>query len=296
MSRYAAASSTFICLVIFALSGCGFADQPELKGSICTPDPNIETQSCYIEPQKSNDKYVNVQSEEDINRICQSSCTKVKNLAITDMEGLENLEAFSRLQVDGSLRIVSNPVLKDFEGLEVSGKLNSLRISYNPELASIQALEGLTGIDFQVDIQWNPKLESLRGLENITNWGDVSYGGIRLYKNGLKNLEGLSGFKGNGTTLHIASEPNLRSFKGLGPVVGTLDALEIENTPSLQSMEGLGGVDKIQKRLYFEKVPALPACQIQSLVDRVATSSTDIRIDGANSSDGANCVTTQTSG
>jgi hypothetical protein len=296
MSRYTAVPSTFIFLTIFALSGCGLADDPELKGSICTPDPSVETQSCYIETQKPNAFYLQIQSEDDVKQICQSSCTKVKNLAITDMEGLENLKAFSRLDIDSSLRIASNPDLKTLKGLQVSGNIDEVTIDDNPELTSIQALEGLTGINFQVDIQWNPKLKSLKGLENITNWGDVSYGGIRLYKNGLKNLEGLSGFKGNGTTLHIASEPNLQSFKGLGPDVGTLDALEIGNTPSLQSTEGLEGVDEVKKRLHFETVPALPACKIQSFVDRVATSSTDIRIDGANSSDGANCMTTQTSG
>ena len=254
---------------LFAV-GCGPDETVEPKGSICEPEPSVDPKDCYLEPVRDRNSVL-IDTEEDVRRVCNSPCTKVRSLLVNDVPGLEDLGAFGRIeQVDDTLHVRNNSQLKSLDGLGVEGKLETIKITGNSVLTSIEGLSGVTEVGFKVTVSGNGELRSLGGLESleaIKGRGEVA--GVDLKDNQLRTLDGLENLSIDEGHIKIVREPELRDLEGLGEV-GTFDWIEVRDCSSFRSFAGGGGVKELTDSLYVTGNSKLPTCLAEQFSERVA--------------------------
>ena len=153
---------------------------------------------------------------------------EINGLSITDISGLENI-----INVDGELSIVSTSLV-DLAGLNNIESFNSLTISNNALLTSIEDLGSEGIIANQINITNNPVLESLEGLSNVSNdyFGFIFLNDLPL----VTSLEPLSNF--TGTASFYINNLAIADLTGLEQITNSTYII-LQNLPSLTSLEGL---------------------------------------------------------
>jgi hypothetical protein len=145
------------------------------------------------------------------------------NKFLTTLSGLEKVTTIGKNLEQVSMKIKSNPLLKDVEALSgLKGKMDgALVILENPSLHKLAGLQKLSEIGANkkgvaVQIEANDALENLIGLDGITK----TSGEVQIKKNknlssleGLGNLRAVSGKNKEGLALEVIGNGKL----ALGP-------------------------------------------------------------------------------
>lgn len=179
-----------------------------------------------------------------LNSIQLFGSLEIRNTQLTDLDGLQNVEAIGVLS--GELRIHHNKKLVSLKGLEKIQVIHGNFYVYNDSsLVDLNGLNNLVLIDAlgDVSIFECPNLQSLNGLERlrfIDNWFTIQSNDKLVDVGGLKSLEWVYGwitFKNN------ASLPDLNGLASLRLAAG----LQIFNNPSLENIMGLGNLDTLDR-------------------------------------------------
>ena len=270
--------STTIALVWLALmplgiAGCGDSGG---KGAICTPDKSVERSDCLIDDPAFYDPELNqvvVDSESDVRKICNTTCTKVEYLAIRQVPGLETLGAFE--EIDTILKGVSiegNRKLRSLDGLNVRDTNFGISVRGNWKLRDITALSNQTKLSSFVAIG-NESLGSLRGLHNLEKLGEpvepknANRGpGLVLKHNAIRSLTPLSGVELKlNNRLIIRDEDNLETLQGLGSLSEPITILEFWNNNNLNTIDALDETPELHSALFIGN-SSLPTCRVRNFV------------------------------
>jgi hypothetical protein len=197
------------------------------------------------------------------------------NKQLLSLSGLENLEHFC-----GDFSISGNPLLTNLNGLNITSPfslyirfnnklmdvrlpahitvLNTLDISYNDSITTIQGLENLQEIKENLTIVNNPGIETLNGLENLE---EIS-GNLWIEENDtLRNFHGLSNLKSIGGYFIVKNNNNLKNFEGLNQLTSIQGYFAIENNKKLKNFLGLNSLELIGGSLIIQNNPALESLQ-----------------------------------
>lgn len=190
----------------------------------------------------------NVRDLSPLNTIAVIGGIEIKGTLITNLRGLENLEAIGveyPFPVWGGVRIENNPNLTNFTGLDKFWlELGNFYVLNNDALVDFSGLEKLLLIGHgELRIQGCDNLRSLNGFNGL-NFMRGS-GGIFIADNPqLTNLSGLNGLTEVDNRITIVNNNSLEDFNGLENV-RALYIVEFTNNPSLVSLTGLRNVESI---------------------------------------------------
>ena len=224
---------------------------------------------------------VTLRSQEEVDKFINSypDCERITHLEvrgndISNLKGLKNLKFINTFKISqtaltdlsdlaaiegiGILEIISNPTLKNLDGLQNIRKLG-IDGNFNPGLVlqdnnSLQNLEGLNNLAEvrSLKIFNNTALNSIEALENLS--GEV--GRIEISKNSdLSNLNGLANIESIPVGLHLR-ENNLMDLGGLANLK-IVDFFDIINERSLVNLEGLSNLEQINRYLIIQNCPSL---------------------------------------
>ncbi len=194
----------------------------------------------------------------------------IRDTELTDLEGLECLQAVQRLTLDrnnaltslaalenlrtieGALFITSNPALRRLRGLDRLESIGRLSLQINASLHSIAALRSLQSARGGLIITFNPSLQSLSGLENIANMRSltVSRNQTLTELTSFRNLQSL-------TTLRIEDNPSLRTLAGLEAVTLVDGSINIAGNIALTDLRGLSGLGAVTDLLFISRNASL---------------------------------------
>jgi len=160
---------------------------------------------------------------------------------VFDNAGLESIEAPNLEAFLGTLTIIGNDVLQDFD---LPGMFaENVAIGYNGQLASLPDLSGLGMGEgtASVHIFENPELLDLDGLAgvNALDWFLLS-NNAKL--NDLTALETVDDELDGLGRLTVLGNGALQTLNGLGHVVSPLDGVEITGNPLLTDISGLSAI------------------------------------------------------
>jgi uncharacterized repeat protein (TIGR01451 family) len=168
------------------------------------------------------------------------------NALLSSLSGLNpNISAIQSLDISGN---ASLPSLQGLEGITTAG---SIGIANNPVLSSLNGLQNLSTVSTNLILHGNPALQSLNGLSNLTNLGGLGLAN----NNGLSNLNGLEnlvslgglGLSGsNSSTFNLSGMTNLAS----------LGNLSVTGTTQLKNLAGLEGI-AVSGNIYIEQNTSL---------------------------------------
>ncbi|WP_405564503.1 hypothetical protein [Polaribacter sp. Asnod6-C07] len=161
-------------------------------------------------------------------------------LTITNNPLLKNLDGFIKIKSLYDVFVTSNNSLESVEGLQnlETVKFN-VHINLNPNLKTLE-LKSLSNVRF-LKIENNEKLRQLKGLENIKTLSSLYIIGLTLLENyrGLHNLKTVSDF------VIVENNPiNLIGFDSLEEA-GSVSITDNENITSLEGLESLTKLNNI---------------------------------------------------
>lgn len=179
----------------------------------------------------------------------------VDNLDISNNDSLERLDGLNVKEINGDLPndrilvIAGNNSLIDLSALLSleSSSLNALMIRGHDKLVSLDGLDSLTHIEYNLTIDANDSLENFSGLHNIKNVGNNIY---LANCHNLESMSDLNSLDSIGGNLVINNNTNLKNFIGFDSlkyikgdfIVKSDDYLD---TLSLNSFEGFVSLDSI---------------------------------------------------
>jgi len=203
------------------------------------------------------------------------------NTSIGDFSGLQNL-----VQVDGTLYVISNLNLINFEGLDSLESLIQLNVEGNHSLINFQGLTSLVevytfsggGTD-GILVADNNSLVDLSGLESVEKIVNLH---VR-FNNSLESLDGLSGLTEIHGSLELQSNPSLSDISSLSNMhpqevfglsidimdndslvdldglenVTSISACYIRLNESLINIEGLSNLETVHTRMFIGDNPSL---------------------------------------
>jgi hypothetical protein len=209
-----------LVLILIAITSCGPSSSPGPKDiEACEPSQGAHTDSCWI----NDEERLTVRSMNDLERICESSCSKLSRLSVIDVDGIENLNFLAGLQEIGFLTVSGIESLRSLDGLDQVDSADTIRFARNPNLKDVSAIGALGELEYDLSIRDNDKLENLDGLQELKALG-TSAGpnqpSLKIESNkNLKNLSGLSGIETiGGGNVYIRDNSNLRRVGGLQSV------------------------------------------------------------------------------
>lgn len=181
-----------------------------------------------------------------LNKTCSGleNLKKVKgNLEIT--YPINNLIPLSNLiEVGGMLKIGGLEVV-NFQGLHNLQKINSLSLTYNPQLLNIDVFSGITKLK-DLYIEGNRKLNNINGLSNITeikgnfHFSHQTFVPTIISLSPLSNLETFSG------DLYLSGD--LSDFSVFNEI-DTIRSLEIESITN-SNMSNIAGFDSLRRIIW----------------------------------------------
>ncbi len=204
-----------------------------------------------------------------------STCTTwvgsitIRGTDIIDLTPLQNLEI-----ITGDLSLQSAPNLSSLVGLNHLTSANRIILD-NTGLFNIVALNNLTQTT-QFVTSLNPNLTSLDGLQGITS---LSQALVISESNGLTSLEGLNNLESIGFFL-VQNNVGLENFDGLENLTSVSQEIILGDNNDLQNMDALGNLEYIEQFL-IQGSPALQRLpnlvNITEINGRLAIISTDIQ-------------------
>ncbi len=166
-------------------------------------------------------------------------------LAVRDIDSLENLDGLSRLTSVGL----------------------SLYLTNLPSLTNIDALSNLTVVGRDVQLQVLPGLTNIDGLSSLTS----AQGLVIRANEALEHVDGLSSLHTLGEETRPFSSYNwiyendsLTNLDGLSGLTSVFGELQIGENASLENIDGLGSMTQVRS-MYVRDHPALTSIALDSL-------------------------------
>ena len=223
------------------------------------PDPNLD---CLL----LEGKQLRIETQEEVDLICNSSCTKAHRIFISDSSDSKKLKILRRITEVDRLS-VSGDVPADLKYLSGLTRAISISIGDSNKLKSFKGLEALEYAEtFMAE-----NLPSIRNMEGLNNLKDSGQLGsvFRVSSNdSLQSLKGLENLSSVGK-LEVTSNPSLKTLEGLENLEATRSWVYIEINRSLTSIEALKNLKTIKHSIRIEDNPALPQCQAEKLVTQI---------------------------
>lgn len=213
------------------------------------------------------------------------------DLVVKNSVGLTSLDGLNSVTSVGGLIIDGNPALSSLAALAAiqAPKVRLILISRNPKLANLDGLGGMTGVDWDLNLDRNgalttitalkvtsvggslrlsdnPSLKTLDGLSSLTTVGD----GVYITRNSaLTSLRGLGALTAVGGVLGFSGNAELRSLDGLGTLAST-GSIYIDGNPRLATLKGMDGLKAlIQKSMTVYGNALLPDSEVRALAARL---------------------------
>lgn len=209
---------------------------------------------------------VNITSQAQLNAFATNYPTCTTIAGDVDLHGndIVDLSPLANIQtVNGHFWVYSCNALTSLDGLNLSS-VGSIDVSYNAQLSSIAALDGITAVPGNVSLQVDPALQSLSGLQNLATIGGL----LSLNGDGISNVNGLSGLTSLGFFLEIKNNPNLTSVDGLLNLQSLANNgyLEVSGNAALTTLQGLNNIDPTTiNALTINNNPQLAFCSIPNI-------------------------------
>lgn len=186
----------------------------------------------------NNDSLKSIQGFNALNSLEQSLI--LEGASITQLSGFQQLQ-----EINGNLEIVNNDSLVTIEAFEQLKKVDSLIISNNEKLAYLPAFK-IQGIVGSLDVNNNPSLLSLEGLDSVTS---IGYNLSLMSNAQLQNLGGLKKLDSIGHDFQIISNPDLTTLQDLTDLRFVGNEFMVVNNDHLATLnttlEYIGGVVRI---------------------------------------------------
>lgn len=183
-------------------------------------------------------------------------------LDIYDSPQLENLNGFEMLTLINDGMEIRSTAITDFTGLnslhQINGRLqgNSVSITNNQNLLSLNGLESLDSIQRSFFLLDNERLESIAALSNLRYIG----GRLSILNSSLSEITSLSSITPIAASVEIGENPNLVSLDQL-PLADKIDgSIEIRDNISLIDITSVANVDTVLGRLFIEDNISLSDC------------------------------------
>ena len=158
------------------------------------------------------------------------------NSTLTNLDGLVNVT-----NVEGFLRIESNPALQNVDGLtNLRAVGDYFYIENNDAISNLDGLDNLASVAATLMIYDNDSLREVDGLANLESLGNL----FIAYNADLRNLDGFSNLTNVGYVA-VASNINLGSVSGLGGLSSVGSHFAIENNDTLSNVDGLQGLTSV---------------------------------------------------
>jgi hypothetical protein len=217
------------------------------------------------------------------------------SISVQNMGSYTGAPGFQHLTtLNGSVVFKNNPMMETLIGLEAMSELgrdkngNSLEVSHNAMLQTMNGLRACNVMEGSLVLMWNPMLETLEGLQNVTTIGGKNLIGdsILLKANPkLKDLYGLRGLEGAiPGAISLEQLDSLTSMHGLegvksidGPNIYG-NALELIELPALESAEGLGLEGELSGALVMEKTGAKSVDGMEKLTGSTGKNLMDVSV------------------
>jgi hypothetical protein len=182
---------------------------------------------------QDNDILTSVEALINASNICVENININNNTALTNLSGLENVDAF------GQISISNNEALLNLDGLSGVTSVYSLYIWNNYSLESITGMSSLTSVSHDFYIGEAPNLLEINFASPVA----VS----DLFLDGLSNLESLSGFTANSDPMiMMIDNPMLSNITPFGYGEFAPYRFYIENNDSLTDLSFMAGIDVIE--------------------------------------------------
>lgn len=207
---------------------------------------------------------------EDAKVLCETPCTRVKQLAIYQGDS-EIFKALRGFRTASTLRIGNaHPTVKDLSFLSNFEDVKHLEITENRGLDSLDGLEWVDTmtpndcIDCRttIVIEGNPELRSLEGLRNLQRTG-----GIRI--DGNDSIETVDVFSKLETgTIAILNNQGLKSISGFELMNEIEQSITIQGNSNLRKVDAWPNLTKLGA-LWVERNRSLNECEVQRILDQL---------------------------
>ncbi|WP_299364708.1 T9SS type A sorting domain-containing protein [Winogradskyella sp.] len=209
----------FVCLLMQSI---GFAQCPSFSGNLM-----------FNNQQEIDDYFINY-----------PGCTELQNVIVVEGTDITNVNGFNGIINFGGLWVVNNPLLTDLDGFnsltnfDFGSESSHIYIENNPLLTNLNGLANAVNDNpMDLTIKDNPQLISLDGLQGIQG---VGYS-IGIINNDLiVDFNGLNGFT-NMDDFYIEDNDNLTSFVGLDNL-GLTGSFVFINNDSMTSFDSLNNI------------------------------------------------------
>ena len=257
-----ASSGLFFFTVILCSCGNQAEDVNWLKedGSYCTPSASSRTDDCFIGPSAPGEDLV-ITETQDLDQICSSRCTKIRNLRVNSFEGLRDLRAFEGLTVQNSALVSVNPDLETTEGLRMADGTRA-RIETNPRLEEIVGFEAVqTSQGFE--LYGSPKIEDLDTFDSLE---EIEGNTFRVQGTSISDMSVLDGVKFTDRA-HFFLRLN-DSLRSVPEIEGEGLSIQIEENHSLTDVSGLEGLTNVGGLIVFSN-KNLKTCHVKNVADQI---------------------------
>lgn len=172
--------------------------------------------------------------------------------SISDLRGLDNLAAVSRLEVRNS------PSLVDLTGLGALTTAEHLIVSGNDSLMSLEGLGSITALD-SLAVGSNGSLTSLNGLDDLTTVTGrvlVTFNGILADLGGLDSLASVGSLvvEENYSLVDLVALDSLTAVNGSAATVN----ISVSGNPVLRTIDGLHSLSSVRGRIRIAANFCLP--------------------------------------
>jgi hypothetical protein len=274
-----------ILILLASCADCADSEPPAKIEDICPAQP-LPPEDCYVTDDK-NEQNFNIRKVKDFQPICNSPCTKAKEILIQLEEKLDKPMPMGNIKHIRSAALSDTSYSQKFEGLNKIEEITNLditntKLEYLPNLESIKSITQLnisdnnnllgttkpllveesTTVGGQLNISNNPKLKDLKLLSNLKR---AHY--IVLLGNGDQSFETLEGLN------------NLEE----------IESLIITGNRNLKSLRALSKLKKVTNLLIIENHGKLPQYEIDWLLGNLEVVTDDVRI-ANNSSVAPDCA------
>ena len=234
---------------------------------VCSDNSGSWTDSFAFTTLCSGEVYegsVILETQSDVDAFGSLCISKINGLQLSingligTSDRITSLAPLSSLtEVVGDLSIMHTDLV-DLDGLQGLKSVNHLRLHYNPNLTSIEALSGLENISAltpPIGVGWDnyagitiSSCEALTNLEGLQNLSTVN--SILIRQNfALENLNGLRGLTNVTGIFSLDTNIALSSLSGLSNLNSVGQDFKIKACHTLVSLEGLQNLSNVGMEL-----------------------------------------------
>lgn len=272
---------------IIGLIACGGGD----TGQVETPD------ACQIPAEEAEDCNLGdvlIQSESDLEELCQTPCERADRVRFHSLPNIERLEGLDFIQeIDGQLQISHLSNLVEVSMMSELREVGSIAINGNFALEVIEPWEHITeveGLSF-TDARSLRSVDIVPNLERIEDEEDSA--GIGLTH--AHHIEDLSAFRNVEHLDRLGLEFNdgLESLEGLDSLETVTTVFKLDHNHNMDSLEGAPNLSVVGTGnetwsgglAQFKRLPEMTECEINEFIEDLDNDPLEVKIEDVSDED-----------